>query len=104
MYRVLTRIFRMEDISAIFANFKFNWVVLWTTLSKCVNMQISAAITETSILFIILAIMHYIISKMLSTHGFMVKKSVLCICIYVYGNEDRHYRKKLIFQYLENYA
>ena len=33
----------------------FNLVVLWTTLSNCVNMQISAAITETSIFFNILA-------------------------------------------------
>ena len=34
---------------------KFNLVVLWTTLGNCVNMQISAAITETSIFVNILA-------------------------------------------------
>ena len=37
---------------------KFNLVVLWTTLGNCVNMQISAGITETSIFFNILATMH----------------------------------------------
>ena len=49
---------------------KFNLVFLWTTLGDCVNMQISAAITETSIFFNILAIMHYIISKIVSTYMF----------------------------------
>ena len=49
---------------------KFNLVVLLTTLSNCVNMQISAAITEISIFFNILATMHYIISKIVSTHMF----------------------------------
>ena len=49
---------------------KFNLVVLWTTLSNCVNMQISAAITEISSFFNILATMHYIISKIVSTHMF----------------------------------
>ena len=52
---------------------KLNLVVLWTTLGNCVNMQISAAITKTSVFFNILAIiMHNIISKMVSTlcsHG-----------------------------------
>ena len=52
----------------------FNLVVIWTTLGNCVNMQISADITETSIFFNILATMHYIISKMVSTlYVFMVK-------------------------------
>ena len=56
----------------------FNLVVLWTTLGNCVNMQISAAITETSIFFNILTTMHYIISKIASTHYvFMVKKIYL---------------------------
>ena len=45
-------------------------VVLWTTLGNCVNMQISDAITETSIFFNILENMHYIISKIVSTHMF----------------------------------
>ena len=49
---------------------KFNLVVLWTTLGNCVNMQISAAVTETSIFFNILAIMHYIISSLhVCSHG-----------------------------------
>ncbi len=47
---------------------KFNLVVLWTTLGNCVNMQISAAITEASIYFNILATMHYNITKIVSTH------------------------------------
>ena len=37
-------------------------------------MQISAAITETSIFFNILATMHYIISKIVSTHCFHGQK------------------------------
>ena len=53
---------------------KLNLVVLWTTLGNCVNMQISAAITETSIFFNIFPTMHYIISKMVSTHMFHGKK------------------------------
>ena len=56
---------------------KFNLVVLWTTLGNCVNMQMSASITETSIFFNILETMHYIISKSVSTHLFMVKKCCL---------------------------
>ena len=55
---------------------KLNLVVLWTTLGNCVNMQISAAITETSIFFNILATMHYIISKIVSTHMFSLSKNV----------------------------
>ena len=47
-------------------------------MGNCVNMQISAAITETSIFFNSLAIMHYIISKMVSTHNvLMVKKCLM---------------------------
>ena len=53
---------------------KFNLVVLWTTSGNCVNMQISAAITETSIFFNIFAIMHYTISKNVSTHMFSWSK------------------------------
>ena len=53
---------------------KFNLVVLWTTLSNCVNMQISAAITEISIFCNILATMHYIISKIVFTHMFSWSK------------------------------
>ena len=57
---------------------KFNLVALWTTLGNCVKMQNSAAISETSIFFNILAIMHYIISKCMSTHNvLMVKKCCL---------------------------
>ena len=56
---------------------KFNLVVLWTTLSNCVNMQISAAITEISIFFNILATMHYIILKIVSTHIFSWSKNVV---------------------------
>ena len=64
---------------------KFNLVVLWTTLSNCVNMQISAAITEISIFFNILTTMHYIISEIVSTHMFMVNECYLmnmhiCVC------------------------
>ena len=64
----------------------FNLVVIWTTLGNCVNMQISADITETSIFFNILATMHYIISKMVSTlYVFMVKNCSImhmhiCVC------------------------
>ena len=53
---------------------KFNVVVLWTIFGNCVNMQTSAAITEKSIFFNILATMYYIISQIVSTHVFMVKK------------------------------
>ena len=63
---------------------KFNLVVLWTTLSNCMNMQISAAITDISIFFNILATMHYIISKIVSTHMFSWSKNVvlwICICV-----------------------
>ena len=56
---------------------KFNLVVLWITLGNCVNVQISAAITETSIFVNILATMHYIISKMVSTHMFSRSKNVV---------------------------
>ena len=48
-----------------------------TSLGNCVNMQISAAVTETSIFFNILAIMHYIISKIVSTRMFSLSKNVL---------------------------
>ena len=68
---------------------EFNLVVLWTTLGNCVNMQISAAITETSIFFIILAIVHYIISKTMSTHYYVLMVKKLCLMnmhIYVHGN------------------
>ena len=65
---------------------KFNLVVLWTTLSTCVNMQISAAITEISIFFNILATMHYIILNIVSTH------------IYFHGE------KMLSYEYAYNYV
>ena len=56
---------------------KLNLVVLWTTLSNCVNMQISAVITEISIFFNILATMHYIILKIVSTQMFSWSKNVV---------------------------
>ena len=56
---------------------KLNLVVLWTTLGNCMNVQISAAITETSIFVNILATMHYIMSKIVSTHMFSWSKNVV---------------------------
>ena len=67
---------------------KFNLVVLWMTLGNCVNMHVSAAITETSNFFNILANIHYIISKMVSTHMFSLSKmlSYEYAKDYVYAN------------------
>ena len=56
---------------------KFNLVVLWTTLSNCVNMQISAAITEISIFFNILDYALYHLKNCVYTYIFMVKKCCL---------------------------
>ena len=56
---------------------KLKLVVLWTTLGNCVNIQISAAITETSIFFNIFPTMHYIISKIVSSHMFSWSKNVV---------------------------
>ena len=62
---------------------KFNLVVLWTTLGNCVNMQISAAITETSIFF---NIGNYALHQnCVYTYVLMVKKCCLmnmhiCVC------------------------
>ena len=105
---------RTKKFSVQMATLVFGFRNVWA-FQQCIFLHFSMkyerkyiailTITETSIFFNIFPTMHYIISKIVSTHMFSWSENVvLWICIYVYANEDRHYRKTSFRQYLKNYA